>query len=85
MSTQPRIFFNHTRHKFAIRWFDAAFDVLAFEGEEHLSQPFTAGDHKVKAAHHEFKGPDGQARQMPPLPQLSEHPFQSLERTDFSG
>ncbi|KEX90688.1 hypothetical protein HA62_29905, partial [Pseudomonas putida] len=26
---------------FAIRWFDAAFDVLAFEGEEHLSQPFT--------------------------------------------
>jgi type VI secretion system secreted protein VgrG len=45
----------------------------------------TAGDHKVKAAHHEFKGPDGQARQMPPLPQLSEHPFQSLERTDFSG
>ena len=41
MSTQTRIFFNHTRHKFAIRWFDAAFDVLAFEGEEHLSQPFT--------------------------------------------
>jgi type VI secretion system secreted protein VgrG len=41
MSTQPRIFFNHTRHKFAIRWFDAVFDVLAFEGEEHLSQPFT--------------------------------------------
>jgi type VI secretion system secreted protein VgrG len=41
MSTKTRIFYNHTRHKFAIRWFDAAFDVLAFEGEEHLSQPFT--------------------------------------------
>jgi type VI secretion system secreted protein VgrG len=41
MSTPPRIFFDHTRHKFAIRWFDAVFDVLAFEGEEHLSQPFS--------------------------------------------
>ena len=41
MSNTPRIFFDHTRHKFAIRWFDAVFDVLAFEGEEHLSQPFS--------------------------------------------
>ena len=41
MSTQQRIFFDHTRHKFAIRWFDAVFDVLAFEGQEHLSQPFS--------------------------------------------
>ncbi|MEB2517499.1 type VI secretion system tip protein VgrG, partial [Pseudomonas sp. YuFO20] len=41
MSNTPRIFFNQTRHKFAIRWFDAVFDVLAFEGEEHLSQPFS--------------------------------------------
>jgi len=41
LSNTPRIFFDHTRHKFAIRWFDAVFDVLAFEGEEHLSQPFS--------------------------------------------
>ncbi|EJN29055.1 Rhs element Vgr protein, partial [Pseudomonas sp. GM78] len=41
MSTQPRIFFDHHRHKFTIDRFDARFDVLAFEGEEHLSQPFS--------------------------------------------
>ncbi|WP_459733654.1 contractile injection system protein, VgrG/Pvc8 family, partial [Pseudomonas sp. MHK4] len=41
MSTQPRIFFNHSRHTFTIHRLDAAFDVLAFEGQEHLSQPFT--------------------------------------------
>jgi type VI secretion system secreted protein VgrG len=40
MSTQPRIFFNHSRHIFTIHRLDAAFDVLAFEGQEHLSQPF---------------------------------------------
>ncbi|MNI52937.1 hypothetical protein D3C73_1077490 [compost metagenome] len=45
----------------------------------------TAGNHLVKAAHHEFKGPGEQALQMPPLPQLSEHLLQSQGRTDFSG
>jgi type VI secretion system secreted protein VgrG len=45
----------------------------------------TAGNHLVKAAHHEFKGPGEQALQMPPLPQLSEHQFQSQGRTEFSG
>jgi type VI secretion system secreted protein VgrG len=41
MSTQPRIFFNHSRHIFTIHRFNAVFDVLAFEGQEHLSQPFS--------------------------------------------
>ncbi|EJN28191.1 hypothetical protein PMI35_03084, partial [Pseudomonas sp. GM78] len=45
----------------------------------------TSGDHLVKAAHHEFKGPGGQARQMPALAQRSEHLVQSPEPTDFSG
>ncbi|MCK8659411.1 hypothetical protein, partial [Pseudomonas umsongensis] len=41
MSNTPRIFFNHTRHTFTIHRLDAVFDVLAFEGQEHLSQPFS--------------------------------------------
>ncbi|NBB65924.1 DUF2345 domain-containing protein [Pseudomonas sp. ODNR1LW] len=45
----------------------------------------TAGNHLVKAAHHEFKGPGEQTLQMLPLPQLSEHLLQSQGRTDFSG
>ncbi|EPA94606.1 hypothetical protein PG5_49060 [Pseudomonas sp. G5(2012)] len=45
----------------------------------------TAGDHKAKAAHHEFKGPGEQVRQMPSLSQRSEYPVQFLDRTDFSG
>lgn len=35
------IFFDHSRHKLWIRDLDASLDVLAFHGEERLSQPFT--------------------------------------------
>jgi type VI secretion system secreted protein VgrG len=41
MSTQPRIFFNHSRHKLWVRNLETRLDVLAFRGEERLSQPFT--------------------------------------------
>jgi len=41
LSNTPRIFFNHSRHIFTIHRFNAVFDVLAFEGQEHLSQPFS--------------------------------------------
>ncbi|WP_162634825.1 hypothetical protein [Pseudomonas putida] len=33
------IFFDHSRHKLWVRNLDAHLDVLAFKGEEHLSQP----------------------------------------------
>ncbi|MBT8768446.1 type VI secretion system Vgr family protein [Metapseudomonas boanensis] len=33
-------FFDHSRHKLQVRGLDAALDVLAFRGEEALSQPF---------------------------------------------
>jgi type VI secretion system secreted protein VgrG len=39
---QPlRTFFDHSRHTLEVRKVDALLDVLAFDGEEHLSQPFT--------------------------------------------
>ncbi|MBV7550714.1 hypothetical protein KW849_31185, partial [Pseudomonas sp. PDM26] len=34
-------FFDHSRHKLHIDNLATALDVLAFNGEEHLSQPFT--------------------------------------------
>jgi type VI secretion system secreted protein VgrG len=36
-----RTFFDHSRHTLWVRNVDAALDVLAFHGEEQLSQPFT--------------------------------------------
>jgi hypothetical protein len=36
-----RTFFDHSRHKLTVRGVEATFDVLAFDGEECLSQPFT--------------------------------------------
>jgi type VI secretion system secreted protein VgrG len=40
MAKPTRIFYDHTRHKLDIHDLDAHLDVLAFEGEEQLSQPF---------------------------------------------
>jgi len=36
----PRTFFDHSRHKLQVRGLEASLDVLAFKGEERLSQPF---------------------------------------------
>ncbi|WP_460055017.1 type VI secretion system Vgr family protein [Pseudomonas sp. S2_D06] len=41
MSNAPRTFFDHSRHTLWVREVDAPLDVLAFHGEEHLSQPFS--------------------------------------------
>ena len=41
MLNAPRTFFDHSRHKLWVREVDAPLDVLAFHGEEHLSQPFS--------------------------------------------
>ena len=40
MLNELRDFFDHSRHKLRVRGLDAPLDVLAFEGEERLSQPF---------------------------------------------
>lgn len=40
MPTVPRIFFDHSRHKLSLYDDSTVLDVLAFEGEENLSQPF---------------------------------------------
>ena len=40
-SVLPSVFFDHGRHTLNVRNVEAHLDVLAFEGQEHLSQPFT--------------------------------------------
>jgi type VI secretion system secreted protein VgrG len=40
-SVLPSVFFDHGRHTLNVRNVEARLDVLAFEGQEHLSQPFT--------------------------------------------
>jgi Rhs element Vgr protein len=40
MSTQARVFFDHSRHKLQLEGDAVVLDVLTFSGEEHLSQPF---------------------------------------------
>ncbi|MDQ0122896.1 uncharacterized protein involved in type VI secretion and phage assembly [Pseudomonas lini] len=40
MPSQLRTFFDHSRHKLRVHNFNAPLDVLAFHGEEQLSQPF---------------------------------------------
>ncbi|GLZ89296.1 hypothetical protein Pres01_53470 [Metapseudomonas resinovorans] len=40
MPAETRPFFDHSRHKLHVRNLDAELDVLAFEGQEALSQPF---------------------------------------------
>ncbi len=39
--SSPPVLFDHSRHRLSIRRFDEPLDVLAFEGEEQLSQCFT--------------------------------------------
>ena len=41
MPTQMTRFFDHSRHKLQVEGGEAPLDVLAFEGEEQLSQPFS--------------------------------------------
>lgn len=41
MSSELQNFFDHSRHTLSVRNVEARLDVLAFEGQEHLSQPFT--------------------------------------------
>nr|WP_180204622.1 type VI secretion system Vgr family protein [Pseudomonas sp. SbOxS1]NYU04613.1 type VI secretion system tip protein VgrG [Pseudomonas sp. SbOxS1] len=41
MSTQPRLFFDHSHHKLWVHNLETHLDVLTFHGEERLSQPFT--------------------------------------------
>ncbi|HEF4762986.1 TPA: type VI secretion system tip protein VgrG [Pseudomonas putida] len=41
MPSSLPVFFDHSRHKLWVRGLDIHLDVLAFEGKEHLSQPFT--------------------------------------------
>jgi type VI secretion system secreted protein VgrG len=53
MSTNPLIRFSHSHHLLAVKGCDAGLDVLAFEGQEALSQPFsyrvefTSSDHAI--------------------------------------
>jgi type VI secretion system secreted protein VgrG len=53
MSTNPLIRFSHSHHLLAVKGCDAGLDVLAFEGQEALSQPFsyhvefTSADHAI--------------------------------------
>ncbi|MBD8100672.1 type VI secretion system tip protein VgrG [Pseudomonas fluorescens] len=41
MSSGLQSFFDHSRHSLSVRNVEARLDVLAFEGQENLSQPFT--------------------------------------------
>lgn len=53
MSSNPPIRFSHNHHLLAVKGCEAEFDVLAFEGDEALSTPFsyriefTCGDHAI--------------------------------------
>ncbi|MGH8382473.1 type VI secretion system Vgr family protein [Pseudomonas sp.] len=40
MLNELRTFFDHSRHKLKVRGIDAGLDILAFHGDEYLSQPF---------------------------------------------
>jgi type VI secretion system secreted protein VgrG len=43
MLNELHTFFDYSRHTLRVRGVDARLDVLAFHGEERLSQPFTYG------------------------------------------
>ncbi|MBU4682632.1 type VI secretion system tip protein VgrG [Cedecea davisae] len=53
MSTHPLVMFSHSHHLLAVRDYDGSLDVLAFEGREDLSLPFsyriefTSPDHAI--------------------------------------
>ncbi|VDR25570.1 Uncharacterized protein conserved in bacteria [Raoultella terrigena] len=54
MSSNPPIRFNHNHHQLSVKGCEAGLDVLAFEGNETLSKPFsyriefTSGDHAIR-------------------------------------
>ena len=54
MSINPPIRFSHNHHQLSVKGCDAELDVLAFEGEEALSKPFsyriefTSADHAIR-------------------------------------
>ncbi|NWK87596.1 Rhs element Vgr protein, partial [Raoultella terrigena] len=41
MSTNPKTRFSHNHHLLAVKGCEAELDVLAFEGQEALSRPFS--------------------------------------------
>ncbi|MBH2866187.1 hypothetical protein I5L33_24595, partial [Serratia marcescens] len=53
MSTNLKILFSHNHHGLSVKGCESGLDVLAFEGHEALSQPFsyriefTSGDHAI--------------------------------------
>lgn len=53
MSSNPTIIFSHSHHLLAVKGCESALDVMAFEGDEALSTPFsyriefTSGDHAI--------------------------------------
>ncbi|NGH42575.1 type VI secretion system tip protein VgrG, partial [Escherichia coli] len=53
MSSNPPIRFSHNHHLLSVKGCEAGLDVLAFEGDEALSQPFryriefTSADHAI--------------------------------------
>ncbi|MEG1042623.1 MAG: type VI secretion system tip protein VgrG, partial [Pseudomonas sp.] len=55
MLNELRTFFDHSRHKLTVRGVDADLDILAFHGDEYLSQPFkyqiefTSSQHDISA------------------------------------
>jgi type VI secretion system secreted protein VgrG len=53
--------------------------------DPHSIEAGTAGDYSIKATHFEAQGPASQVLEMPPLPHLTEHDFESQRRTDISG
>ena len=51
MPNELRTFFDHSRHTLWVRDLDAALDVLAFKGEERLSEPFSYTIEFTSSAH----------------------------------
>jgi type VI secretion system secreted protein VgrG len=53
MSINPLVRFSHSHHLLAVKGYDGTLDILAFEGKEALSRPFsyrvefTSGDHQI--------------------------------------
>jgi type VI secretion system secreted protein VgrG len=58
MLNELRTFFDHSRHTLRVRNVDARLDVLAFHGEERLSQPFTYGVEFTCAQHDQLLNQD---------------------------
>ena len=56
MSNNPPISFSHNHHQLAVKGCDAELDVLAFEGDEALSQPFCVSLQGQRGGHHRDAG-----------------------------